>query len=374
RQENPHFEISPSAPKHLFPTMSVSTTTCYPEFMSGTVYSQDAQVSFNGINYVAKWWQSGSASPDQRGDGGWSSEGECHEAAVLPACYTAFVDGTVYVTDDQVSFDGANFVAKWYQDGKAHPEKPGDGGWSKEGACTTGTVSSAIPVTSFATTTASTTTSIVPTTTAIIPPAPTTTSIVPPAPTTAEIIPPAPTTASTTTRKIITTPPPAVIAPSPTTAPAPAPQPTTAEAPTNPGTGGGVIDNGSHPDIPFNEGGSPGSGANYVTSWHWFVGNSFDCDGSITAEEYNTGFYAGSENIPAGCGTTGTFTYNGNSVTVKFIWRTTGGSLYHELSAAAFAQLIGSGAQVSPGMSSTDFQIAINDPGRVVATCSGAGC
>ncbi|KAJ3073341.1 hypothetical protein HDU98_001754 [Podochytrium sp. JEL0797] len=168
-------------------------------------------------------------------------------------------------------------------------------------------------------------------------------------------------------------PPPAPVAPSPSPVPV-AVQPAAPVATTAASGNSSPAPAGGHPEIPFNTGASPGNGASYVTSWHWFVGNSFDCDGSITADQYNTGFYAGAENIPGGCGTTGTFTYNGNSVTVKFIWRTTGGSLYHELSAAAFAQLIGSGAQVSPGMSSTDFQIAINDPGRVMATCSGAHC
>ncbi|KAJ3073337.1 Presenilin-1 [Podochytrium sp. JEL0797] len=113
------------------------------------------------------------------------------------------------------------------------------------------------------------------------------------------------------------------------------------------------------PAIPFNQSPSPGSGFNYVTSWHWFAGNSLDCDGSITADEYNMGFYAGSENIPADCGKTGTFEYKGNSVTVAFAWKTTGGTLYHELSAQAFARLIGSDLVVTPGMPSGVIQNAI---------------
>ncbi|KAJ3074121.1 hypothetical protein HDU98_012059 [Podochytrium sp. JEL0797] len=211
----------------------------------------------------------------------------------------------------------------------------------------------------------------------------TTESMAPPAPTTTESVGPPP----PTTTESVAPPPPATTAwvPPPTTAwiPPPPPVPTTTSSippvapppqpPIATAAPGGELP-GGHPDIPFNTGASPGSGAEYVVSWHWFEDFSGDCDASITPLQYNTGFYAGSEHIPRDCGKMGTFHYNGNSVTVQFIWRTTGGSLYHELSPQAFAQLIGSGAQVQEGMVSTDFQIAIDDPGRVVATCSGDYC
>ncbi|KAJ3066706.1 hypothetical protein HDU98_010007 [Podochytrium sp. JEL0797] len=168
-------------------------------------------------------------------------------------------------------------------------------------------------------------------------------------------------------------PPPATSAAPPPPPPAPAapsPPPVVVAAPVATVAAGA----GGHPEIPFNSGGSPGSGASYVVSWNWFVGPTTDCDASITAEEFNTGFYAGAQEIPAYCGQTATFSYNGNSVTVKYAWMTTGGTLYHELSPAAFAQLIGSGAKVQPGMTPQQYQVAINDPGRVTATCSGSHC
>ncbi|KAJ3235968.1 hypothetical protein HDU78_004911 [Chytriomyces hyalinus] len=150
--------------------------------------------------------------------------------------------------------------------------------------------------------------------------------------------------------------------PSPSPAPQPSPQPAPSPAP-QPAPSPIVI--------PVQQGKGPGSGGVFDVSWHWFQGNSLDCDGSITAEQYNTGFYAGAQDIPALCGQKATFVYNGNSVTVTYAWMTGGGFAYHELSAQAFAQLIGSNAKASSAMRSEDFQKAINDPGRVNAVCNG---
>ncbi|KAJ3073340.1 hypothetical protein HDU98_001753 [Podochytrium sp. JEL0797] len=282
----------------------------------------------------------------------------------------------------------------------AAPTTPAETTTSSETTTTTvPTTTAAEPTTPVMTTTTSseTTTTIAPHTTAAAPP---TTPAVPTT-TTAETTPTTPphTTAAapttpamptTTSSETTTTTVPRLTEAVKTTAAEPTTAvfiPTTEIAPpttafseptevitTEPSNPGGVIDDGTHQDIPFNDGDSPGSGANYVTSWHWFAGNSFDCDGSITADEYNMGFYAGAENIPGDCGKTGTFEYEGNSVTVTFAWRTTGGSLYHELSSQAFAQLIGSDLVVTPGMPSGVIQIGIDDPGRVVATCTGDGC
>ncbi|KAJ3238601.1 hypothetical protein HDU81_007521 [Chytriomyces hyalinus] len=151
-------------------------------------------------------------------------------------------------------------------------------------------------------------------------------------------------------------------APSPAPQPSPVPQPAPSPAP-QPAPSPIVI--------PVQQGKGPGSGGVFDVSWHWFQGNSLDCDGSITAEQYNTGFYAGAQDIPALCGQKATFVYNGNSVTVTYAWMTGGGFAYHELSAQAFAQLIGSSAKASSAMRSEDFQKAINDPGRVNAVCNG---
>ncbi|KAJ3353738.1 hypothetical protein HDU83_006455 [Entophlyctis luteolus] len=116
------------------------------------------------------------------------------------------------------------------------------------------------------------------------------------------------------------------------------------------------------------------SSSMYIVSWNWFTGPTSDCDASITASEYNSGYYAGTQKRSDGtlpCGETGTFTYNGNTVTVTYAWQTTGGSDYHELTAAAFAKLIGSTADVSSSSNAEQFQAAINDPGRIEAACSG---
>ncbi|KAJ3137635.1 hypothetical protein HK100_000547 [Physocladia obscura] len=116
------------------------------------------------------------------------------------------------------------------------------------------------------------------------------------------------------------------------------------------------------------------SDGSYTVSWNWFTGPTSDCDSSITATEYNTGYYAGAQKTSSGtipCGETGTFTYNGVSVSVVYAWQTTGGSGYHELTPQAFAKLIGSSANVADYSTPQAYQTAINDPGRIIATCSG---
>ncbi|CAK4650146.1 hypothetical protein LEN26_003989 [Aphanomyces euteiches] len=108
-----------------------------------------------------------------------------------------------------------------------------------------------------------------------------------------------------------------------------------------------------------------------TVSWNWFASSTTDCDASLSANKLNRGLYIGGENIPADCGKTATFKYNGRSVTATYAWRTTGGRQYNELSPQAFARLIGSNANAANYNSATAFQVAINDPGRVRATCSG---
>ncbi|KAJ3065966.1 hypothetical protein HDU98_010693 [Podochytrium sp. JEL0797] len=56
-------------------------TPCYPAFVLGTAYNGAAQVSYNNVNYVSKWWESGTATPDVAGDGGWSAQGPCGSGA-----------------------------------------------------------------------------------------------------------------------------------------------------------------------------------------------------------------------------------------------------------------------------------------------------
>ncbi|KAJ3020897.1 UNVERIFIED_CONTAM: hypothetical protein HDU68_009911 [Siphonaria sp. JEL0065] len=108
-----------------------------------------------------------------------------------------------------------------------------------------------------------------------------------------------------------------------------------------------------------------------LLSWHWFNTPTLDCSSSIQPFEYNSGYYAGSENGLQHCGSKATFTYNGNSVQVTIGWKTTGGVNYYELSAQAFGDLIGSKETVKKGMVATDWQLLINDPGKVTGTCVG---
>ncbi|KAF0688312.1 hypothetical protein As57867_019996, partial [Aphanomyces stellatus] len=117
---------------------------------------------------------------------------------------------------------------------------------------------------------------------------------------------------------------------------------------------------------------SPSSGGvSQTISWNWFASSTTDCDGSLSKDTLNTGFYIGSENVPADCGKTATFTFLGKSVTATVMWRTTGGTSYHELSPNAFAKLLGSSADAANFNNAAAFQAAINDPGHVTATCTG---
>ncbi|RHZ38622.1 hypothetical protein DYB26_016317, partial [Aphanomyces astaci] len=117
---------------------------------------------------------------------------------------------------------------------------------------------------------------------------------------------------------------------------------------------------------------SPGTpGVDKKVSWNWFASSTTDCDASLSKDTLNRGLYIGGENIPADCGKTASFTYDGRTVIATYAWRTTGGQGYNELSPQAFAQLLGSNANAANFNSATDFQAAINDPGHVFSTCSG---
>ncbi|KAF0713143.1 hypothetical protein As57867_004483, partial [Aphanomyces stellatus] len=132
--------------------------------------------------------------------------------------------------------------------------------------------------------------------------------------------------------------------------PAPSNAPTTAPQPSNP------------------------TGVTQTISWNWFNSNTLDCDGSLSKDTLNRGLYIGGENIPADCGKTATFSYNGKTVTATYAWRTTGGTSYHELSPQAFAKLLGSTVDVATIGSAQAMQAAINDPGHVIATCVAGKC
>ncbi|KAJ3064033.1 hypothetical protein HDU98_000219 [Podochytrium sp. JEL0797] len=165
-------------------TAAVSATNCFTPFVSGTVYNGGAQVSFNGVNYNAKWWQSGSSTPDQPGDGGWNSQGACGAiaAVVVPgsgpvvaapanSCNAAWDATKNYVGQSSVSYKGFNYVNSWWENPGADPATNGDGGWVKKGACgpVGGVASATSAVVPVASTFAAALTAIV--TAPVIPPA-----------------------------------------------------------------------------------------------------------------------------------------------------------------------------------------------------------
>ncbi|KAF0690977.1 hypothetical protein As57867_017651, partial [Aphanomyces stellatus] len=50
---------------------------------------------------------------------------------------------------------------------------------------------------------------------------------------------------------------------------------------------------------------SPSGGSvSQTISWNWFASSTTDCDGSLSKDTLNTGFYIGSEHVPADCGKT----------------------------------------------------------------------
>ncbi|KAJ3072003.1 Chitinase 1 [Podochytrium sp. JEL0797] len=138
-------------------TAPASGSGCYAAFVSGTAYNGGAQVSFNGVNYLAKWWEAGTVTPDQPGDGGWSSQGPCGTAA----------SKTTQTSAAQIPSTTADTTAV-AQTSASTP------------AATTANTTPLVPSTSAAiTTTAALTTSKAATTTAAAPPT-TTTAVTPP--------------------------------------------------------------------------------------------------------------------------------------------------------------------------------------------------
>ncbi|KAJ3062694.1 hypothetical protein HDU98_001438 [Podochytrium sp. JEL0797] len=191
----------------------MSTVACHTPFVAGTVYNGGSQVSYQGANYLAKWWESGSTSPDQQGDGGWSSQGACGSVADPSANAAATAtsvpvgvpcspswDATLnYVGQSAVSFKNVNYVNSWWENPGADPLANADGGWVSKGACGTATpvASTSVPAVSSA---------AVATTVAVTPaPSATTTALAPVASTTSAVLVQVSTTPATTTDAPIAT-------------------------------------------------------------------------------------------------------------------------------------------------------------------------
>ncbi|RHY48509.1 hypothetical protein DYB30_007236 [Aphanomyces astaci] len=140
---------------------------------------------------------------------------------------------------------------------------------------------------------------------------------------------------------------------------------------TDPPAGSSVAPSSSAP-TPSSSG--PATSVPKTVSWNWFASSTTDCDASLSKDTLNRGFYVGGENIPADCGKTASFTYNGVTVTATYAWRTTGGQGYNELSPQAFAKILGTNVDISKLQSAQAVQAAINDPGRIYAVCTGGKC
>ncbi|ETV69629.1 hypothetical protein H257_14651 [Aphanomyces astaci] len=117
--------------------------------------------------------------------------------------------------------------------------------------------------------------------------------------------------------------------------------------------------------------GPSAAGVTKHVTWNFFTTGSPDCFASLTKDDLNSGLFAGAENIPADCGKTASFTYNGVTVTAKYAWRTTGGQGYNELSPQAFANLLGVQVNVANVTRAEALQLPINDPGYVIGRCVG---
>ncbi|RHY01995.1 hypothetical protein DYB36_010464, partial [Aphanomyces astaci] len=116
--------------------------------------------------------------------------------------------------------------------------------------------------------------------------------------------------------------------------------------------------------------GPSAAGVTKHVTWNFFTSGSPDCFASLTKDDLNSGLFAGAENIPADCGKTASFTYNGVTVTATYAWRTTGGQGYNELSPQAFANLLGVQVNVANFTRAEALQLPINDPGYVVVGAS----
>ncbi len=104
------------------------TGTCWAEWIQGA-YNGGAQVSYKGINYQAKWWTNGVPGVDNT----WENMGTCDGSGTGDngnTCWTAWVEGA-YSGGAQVSYNGINYRAKWWTNGV-----PGvDNTWENMGTC-----------------------------------------------------------------------------------------------------------------------------------------------------------------------------------------------------------------------------------------------
>ncbi|KAI0757303.1 class III chitinase [Daedaleopsis nitida] len=126
-------------------------TCSAPAFSSGTAYTANSQVSYNGYIWEAKWWSQNTPSADPNGD--WMPISACAGAGSAPSGPTsstttapgstptsgscggvaAWVATTAYTGGQQATYNGHLWTAKWW----TQNETPGSssGVWTDNGAC-----------------------------------------------------------------------------------------------------------------------------------------------------------------------------------------------------------------------------------------------
>lgn len=109
-----------------------------PAWSSSAVYTGGATVSFDGVEYTAKWWTQG----DTPGSNAvWNSLGDCAPAdsGTDPnpdpeLCASVWSSATAYTAGATVTYQGAQYTAKWWTQGEA-PGSQAWGAWERLAAC-----------------------------------------------------------------------------------------------------------------------------------------------------------------------------------------------------------------------------------------------
>lgn len=143
---------TPSGTSTPTPTDPSVPGECSAPVWSGTaVYTGGSTVSYNGLQYKAKWWTQGNAPGT---DGVWQKLADCTGSPTDPSptpsttptsapttpptassCGDAWRSTATYAGGAKVSLDGTSYKAKWWTVG----ERPGElqwGAWENLGACT----------------------------------------------------------------------------------------------------------------------------------------------------------------------------------------------------------------------------------------------
>src|SRR3954462_1155455 len=104
-----------------FNILPASAASCSLAGRASAVYTGGAPISYNGHNYLAKWWTQNEAPPGTTGV--WQDQGSCGgggtpqprtQTGATGACsFPAWVQGHNYVTGDIVKFtDGQFYIAE----------------------------------------------------------------------------------------------------------------------------------------------------------------------------------------------------------------------------------------------------------------------